>query len=130
VWSQQLERGIFLHAENAFHEVVKSVASGRGIANHDAVTEYFLVWQIRANLAKRPPEDLALNGVSESTPLTRNDEEVLEKKGFAFLRGNVVPGRLNAWFHARRDLDYSMSNLAGTRWGIVRARDGVGFVCP
>ncbi len=131
-WGEHLERGLFLEVEGSFHEVVKSALTTGSVTNHQSVTKYITIWQIRAQFAERPPDDVVLQGI-ESSPLsgwTKDEEEILEKKRCTFLRGATVSGRLSAFMPAVRDFHFTMSQLKNIRWGVLRTKDCPGFICP
>jgi hypothetical protein len=77
----------------------------------------------------RPPEDVTLVGI-ESAVLSKDREEILEKKGYSFARGNTVPGRFGASISAIRAYDMAMQALKWTRWGVLRTSAVPGFLCP
>jgi len=128
-WDEKLEHGLFGKVERAFHEVVNSTLAGAPVTDHEHVTAYVVIWQVRSNLAQRPPEDINLVGV-DSSALRKDEEEILEQKGYMFARGNTVPGRFGAFVSTMRAYHSAMQELAGTRWGVLRASDGLAFICP
>lgn len=128
-WSQKLEVSLFRKTEDAFHAVVRAVLSGAPVPDHDAVTAYVDIWQQRSQFAKEPPKDVTLNGIS-SSDLDKEQEETLESRGYAFARGNIVPGRIAAHITAVRNHHMTMHALAGTRWGVVVASGESYFLCP
>jgi hypothetical protein len=129
VWDQNLEQGLFSQVERAFHAVVERTLAIGSVVDHRAVTEYISIWQIRARLANEPPDDVVLNGIRGSA-LTKDEEEILEKKRYAFARpGGVMPGRFSAFPDALRSHDVTMSRLTDVRWGVLRTKDCAGFVC-
>lgn len=128
-WSEQLERGQFAKIERAFHAVVTSVLDGGTVSDHQAVTSYVVIWQLRSDLARTPPSDVTLVGI-DSSGLDKDREEILEKKGYVFARGSTVPGRFGAHVQTMRAYDMATHTLAGTRWGILAARGEAAFLCP
>ena len=106
-----------------------SILSLGTVLNHRAVSAYFAVWDIRAAFAANPPADMVLNGI-EPASLTKDQEEILEKKGVAFLRGNGIPGRLASSPGGIFRFDAAMEKLRDVRWSVLRRVDGPGFVCP
>ncbi len=130
-WDEHLEHGLFNQVECAFYEVVQTALARGVVDDHQAVSAYLSVWQIRADFLEHPIEDLELAGHEDSSlGLTKDEEEIVEKKHAAFTRGNTVPGRFVAWLEARRNHDMTMSHLAGTVWGVIRAEHSAGFICP
>jgi len=82
VWGENLERGHFRKVEGSFHETVKSALNTGSITNHQSVTAYVTIWQIRAQFAECPPDDVMLQGMDSSplSDLTRDEEEIVEKR--------------------------------------------------
>jgi hypothetical protein len=132
-WSQKAEEGSFRSVEDAFQVEVDAILSGRGtVSNHRVITAYLSIWQIRAQFALNPPDDLLLQEVGEgSGDLTKAEEEIIERKGALFSRGPLVPGRLAAGLSAIRDHDANMVRIGEVRWGVLRgAGSPVGILCP
>lgn len=129
VWDQRVEHGLFCKIEAAFQEEVESILQLGTVRNHRAVTAYVSIWQIRAQLAERPPKDVVLHGIP-SERLTKDQEEILERKHGAFTRGGSLAGRFAASVDATRGHDIIMSSVGDARWGVLRATEGAGFVCP
>jgi hypothetical protein len=128
-WDEKLEHGLFAKVEQAFHAVVTSTLSGASIATHQDVSAYVAIWQIRSNFALEPPEDVTLAGVNSSA-MPKDKEEILEKKGYMFARGDTVPGRVGAGIPALRAYDMAMQALKEVRWGAFRSSGVAGFICP
>lgn len=128
-WDEKLEHGLFAKVEQAFHAIVTSTLSGASIATHQDVSAYVAIWQIRSNFALQPPEDVTLVGVNSSA-LPKDKEEILEKKGYMFARGDTVPGRFGAYIPALRAYDIAMQALKEIRWGVFRSSGVAGFICP
>lgn len=129
VWSQKLESGLFCKVEHAFHAVVAEVLSGTPVSDHDAVTAYVAIWQQRSRLRENLPHDVSLKSVGPSE-LKKEHEETLESRGYGFLRGTVVPGRIGAFVSVVRNYHMTMHALGGTRWGVIVAPQGSFFLCP
>jgi len=129
VWDQQTEAGFFKKIEDAFHrEVSESLRLGT-ISDHAAVTEYLAVWEVRSRLSEDPPNDVELAGPGEP-PLSKDQEEVIERKWGKFQRGTSLPGRFFAHARAIRLVDEIMSVYGGIRWGLARVRSVPGLICP
>lgn len=130
VWGEHLEHGLFAKVERSFQVEVDSVLLSQTVKDHLAVSGYVSVWQIRDRLAEQPPDDAVLQGLSDSgAPLTKDQEEILEKKGAAFARRNKVLGRFGVSITATRDHDINMQRLGGIRWGVLIARNSR-LICP
>ncbi len=130
VWDQGSEANFFRDIEDRFQDEVDYVVANNKVNRHAAITAYVSIWQIRAELAEEPPEDVALNGLDTAPYLTKAEEELIEQKHGAYARGNVVPGRLSAWIKIRRDYDMAMAKLRDLRWGVLQAPPTRRFICP
>jgi hypothetical protein len=115
--------------ELAFQHEVASILERATVTDHRAITAYASIWEIRAQFACRPPEDVVLRGIS-SGPLTKDQEEIIEGKWGAFSRRGSLPGRFAASIEATREHDFNMTRLGSVRWGVLRTSDCPGFVCP
>jgi hypothetical protein len=62
VWDEHLEHGLFEQVERAFQSEVVSIVARGTVVDHQAVTAYASIWQIRAQLADTPLEDVVLRG--------------------------------------------------------------------
>ncbi len=131
VWSQHLEHGSLLsRIEEAFLTEVESCISTGTVTSDKAITEYCSMWDVRAHFDANPPPDVVLNGVTGSG-LTKDQEEVLEKKHAGFVRtGGVVPGRNSSYILALRRHDNTMARYGDLSWRLVRAAGPTRFICP
>ncbi|CAN7383082.1 hypothetical protein [Variovorax sp. LjRoot178] len=93
------------------------------------VSEFFFLWNHRFNAATIPGEDLTLNFVAPERQLTKAQEEILERKGVMFVRGNKLPFRFINGMSIMRETDRGMERMASAKWGIVRAAEGE-FLVP
>lgn len=130
VWDEHLEHGALLRkTEDAFQNESDAIVKRRTVTNHGVVTAYVSLWQIRAQLQERPPQDVTLRG-PESANLTKDEEEVIEKKRGAFVRDGVIPSRFTAYLDAVRSHDLNMTHLATVCWGVLHCGKRPGFLCP
>jgi hypothetical protein len=131
VWDQRLEHGAqTLEIEDAFLAEAEAILKTGRVTNHDAVSAYLSLWQIRSDLREQPPEDVQLAGIEPSGWLTKEQEENVEARHGAFARGNQVPGRFIASLGAITKHDQHMRALAGRRWGVLHARGRLRYICP
>ena len=131
VWDQRLEHGALTRRiEAAFLAESEAILKTGRVTNHDAVTAYLSLWQIRSELCEQPSEDLQLVGIEPSSWLTKEQEENVEARHMAFARGDRVPGRFIASLDAMRKHDQHMHALAGRRWGVLHARGTLRYICP
>lgn len=128
-WDQPTEEGIFKSVEGAFHAEVDATLRDGTVNDHDVVSRYFAVWEVRCRFREDPPTDEALSGISEQI-LTRDEQEILESRWLRFVRGNAMPGRQVAGLRAIRLIDHYMWCNKGLRWGLARSSSLPGFICP
>ena len=135
-WDQRLEHSKWtVDIENGFVSQAKAITSGNAVTDHAAVTNYFVLWQGRAQLAASPLEDVEL-ALYPGQPLTVERENLLERKGVIFMRPSpkpdtvVVPGRLFSFMRATDEHVAIAHELRGARWGVLRAPADAHFICP
>lgn len=128
-WDQPAEEGIFKNVENAFHAEVDEVMRVGTVKDHDVVSRYLAVWELRSRYKENPPKDEELAGISEQA-LTKDEQEILESNWLHFARGTMMPGRQVAGLLAVKFVDQHMWRYKGIRWGLARTRSLPGFVCP
>ncbi len=129
-WAKGIECGLFVTVEKAFQEEVNNILATNRVRHHLALTDYLVIWTIRAQWDKQRPKDIKLNGISESN-LTKEEEEVLEKKGAAFLRGAVIPGRIASIAEGIRLFDILRAPIINQRWRVIHAspKSSISFIC-
>jgi len=128
VWDEGLEHGLFERVEGAFQKEVRALLRDGSVTDHKAISEYYSIWQIRVQLNDNPVGD-AIVGVAERE-ISKDEEEMLEKKRVSFIRDRSVPGRFVARPIAVRQHNKNMLSLGGVRWGVLKSPNGPGFVCP
>lgn len=142
VWSQRLERGLFRDVENSFQPVADEIVAGGIPSDFTPLLQYLAIWQIRADLAEHPPEDVRLNfpGSDRRQPhLTKDQEECLEAHGrvdgkqmgigVAYLRGDTMPGRMVCESNVMRQFEMLTWPTLRFDWKILRS-SGRHFICP
>jgi hypothetical protein len=129
VWSHKVESGFFRSVEHDFQREVERALLLGTVLEHGPVTAYFSIWQIRSRFASNPPADVVLNGIGNSS-LTKDQEELLEKRGIMFTRGPLVPGRFQAELDVMTQHDRDLHALHGSRWGFLRGPTTSGLLCP
>jgi len=122
-WDQKVEVGLMADIEKSFHEEINNIKPF-DLRNHEAVSEYFLLWRIRHNFHISRMDDVALNGISGSG-LLKKEEEVLESKRVMFVRnGGVVPARFMTGIQVLMQLDQQRAAVESLEWGLLKANDG------
>lgn len=136
VWNQQLE-DFFARIEGKFQAECQSILRTRTVRNHQAVTAYLSVWQVRSWLIDNPPADVEATSIVElAQTLTKDDEELLEANHMAFFRGGGthlrphLPGRFIAHGMGMRAHDLNMQRMREFHWGVLSTVGTLGVLCP
>lgn len=131
-WDQSTETWRTRSYETEFQSVANELADGRtsplSCKENQIVSEFFSLWMARHHARKESTGDVLLNGVF-SSPITDEEAEILEAKGYAFTRGNVMPSHIFTSMRMKLWMDRSSQQLHGVRWGILRAGYGE-FIVP
>ncbi|ESQ87807.1 hypothetical protein ABENE_16780 [Asticcacaulis benevestitus DSM 16100 = ATCC BAA-896] len=120
--------------EDQFQALVELITTGAISAvpteQKEVVDRFYALWYMRARYKDLPDQEVQLNGLS-GDELTKEQEEVLEKKHAFFIRkGGKTPARqFNGLVLQRRIGDYTQDLSAITRWGVVRPIAG-DFLVP
>jgi hypothetical protein len=95
-----------------------------------AISSFYALWLARAQIRDRPEKDASMPGIWPGRARSKHEEEGLEKAGYAFSRGNIVPARMinGAAIHVLVARHLRQVNPTAN-WGIVRASSGE-FVVP
>ncbi|WP_148715762.1 DUF4238 domain-containing protein [Chitinolyticbacter meiyuanensis] len=133
-WDQRSEAATMHDIERRFGIIVASVLRGATTAldeaRHRTISEMFALWRARTHLAHEPMADLQLAGVTPERNVSADQMDQLERYGIIVADSKgVVAGRMLAGPALMRMLDFHVCELAGKRWGIVRAEAGE-FVLP
>ncbi|MGO4379759.1 hypothetical protein AB4Z19_15895 [Pseudoduganella sp. RAF19] len=135
VWDHRTEHGLMGDIEIAFQQIAERILAGeRSFAQeeHGAITDYYLLWILRHKFKQRPLADQQLRMHRPERRIDKDTEEHLEKHGVMFFRNDgTMPGRLLVGPSLHGMLDDNRVRMAGTTWGILRARPGHGeFLVP
>ncbi|MCB9741767.1 MAG: hypothetical protein H6740_04080, partial [Alphaproteobacteria bacterium] len=98
------------------------IMSGAPLTDHYAVSRYFVLWAYRSTfLKRRADDDIVLGRVKDyAQPLSKDDEERLEKAGVQFMRpGGRVPSRFAAGIDWMRFHDRQHDQIVEQRWRVV-----------
>ncbi|HDZ8896419.1 TPA: hypothetical protein RUX41_002776 [Aeromonas dhakensis] len=122
-WDEKSEKGIMEKIEKLYHQEIDDIKPFE-LRNHSAISEYFMLWKIRYDFHISRMEDIVLNGISGSG-LTKEQEEILESKGYSFVRdGGVVPARFITGIQVIRQLDMNRPRIKDIKWGLLEANEG------
>jgi hypothetical protein len=128
-WSQRLEHGLFRKVEDDFQAAIDTALNG-GPVDHATVTNYLIIWAIRDHFNCLGRDSVQLLGVAGDT-LTKDQEEILDKKGAMFVRSNgQVPAHLSLDLRAWQLFDSNREMLAGARWRVGTTPAGMALACP
>lgn len=131
-WDQRTEAVIGKSIEDRFQVLAESIHSGSseviGHFEKKVVEDFFSLWRTRHKFMSEGLEDLAINGI-DGDSLTKNEQEILERKHVIFFRDGVMPGRFAAGAHVFGYMDNFRQNNLNMQWGIVRAGEGE-FIVP
>ena len=134
-WDHGSETGFMKKIENAFQDLVERIIGGETmtIAGDDklVVDEFFALWYWRSRLRTLATQEIQARGVTGGGGLSRDQEELLEKRRILFARrgGRFLARQLNGVELWMRTYRYAQNELAMTRWGIIEAQEGE-FVVP
>ena len=123
-WDQRAEKGYMNKIETAFHKENDSVKPFNE-RNHEAISEYCVLWRQRHIFHSSENDDIVLNGITGSN-LQKSQEEIVESKHAMFIReGGAVPSRFASGFLIQREIDYALTvTFKGIKWGLIEATNG------
>lgn len=132
VWDQRTEAGIGKNIEDRFQDLAESILtdSSKVIGHFEkiVVEDFFSLWRTRQKFRVEGLEDLRLEGI-EGDSLTKDQQEILERKHVSFFRDGVMPGRFAAQIHVIGYMNTFRENNRDMQWGVVRAGEGE-FIVP
>ena len=132
VWDQKTEVGIGKRIEDRYQNLIDGVLRGSvstiGYFEKKVVEEFFSLWRSRQRFKVDGLPDLKINGIS-GDPLTKDQQELLERRHTIFFRDGVMPGRFAAGIHVVGFMDAFRHDNRYMEWGIVRAGEGE-FIVP
>ena len=131
-WDQSTETWRTRSYETEYQAIADELAAGRlsplSRKENQIVSEFFSLWMARHHARKEPSGDVVLSGFFGSS-ITDEEAEILEAKGYAFTRSNVMPNHIFMSLCMKRWMDQLSQQLHCARWGIVRAEYGE-FIVP
>lgn len=131
-WDQRHERLVGKQIEDAFQGIAEEIVAGRNKLDekqHETVTYFRSLWQLRAHHRDHPVPDEIAKGVTPSN-LTLDQCEILESNHVAYVGPDGrFPGRTLAGMQIQIGMDRFAIHNAGARWGILRSKLGE-FLLP
>lgn len=127
-WSHREETGFMRQIEAAFQPLVEKILTGDVQSfNEDQnsiLNEFFALWYMRARHRYLDKQEIQANGITGEN-LTKDQEEILERKGYAFARkgGKFLARQLNGMQLQIKTGRYA-EDIKSTVWGIIRLQEG------
>lgn len=126
LWDERAEHGYMREIEDAFHSEI-SLNKSFSERSHTAITEYYILWELRHYYSINPLPDSPLS--VDGDELTKEDEEIIEKLHMGYcLKGVGVPSRQIISSEIQLRLMYEMQRHKWVRWGILTSKKGE-FLC-
>lgn len=124
-WSQQGEAMLMNeHIERSFFEQLAFAVLGEPIQDHNAVSEYFFLWEMRRKARAHPLPDLELIGVSGSS-LSSLEQQHMEARHYITVdQKSYVGGQFLTTFKIQQGIDDRMLTNPDLKWGVVQSRSG------
>lgn len=124
-WSQQGETMLMSkHIECSFFVQLDLAVKGEPIQDHNAVSEYFFLWEMRRRARAHPLPDLQLIGVSGSS-LTSLAQQHMEARYYITVDQNShVGGQFLTTFKIQQGIDERMLANPHLKWGVVQSSSG------
>jgi hypothetical protein len=130
VWNQTSENGFMRKVECTFQTLAERILNGTfslGPTENQTISRFYSLCRLRAEARQTPPADIQINGVQPGRPLTKNEEEMLEKNGYVSARGTTMPSRHMAGL--RIQILLSRLYPQETTWAAVYSRT-IEFIVP
>jgi len=132
IWDQKTEVGIGKRIEDEFQRLSDRIQNGSigtiGFFEKRIVEDFFSLWRSRHQFKVHGLPDLSVNGITGDS-LTKDQQEILERKHIIFFRDGVMPGRFTAGIQIIRYMDAFRYDNRHIQWGIVRSVEGE-FIVP
>jgi hypothetical protein len=136
-WDQRSEIGYMKGIEDAFQSLVsKIIEKGNfllGEEDNRIALSFLALWELRHSHHLNPIGDIELKGIHPGDALTKDEEELLEKKGYIVCSSKesktMVESRFMAGANIQTSIDRKWLAHRDMKWGIVRAVEGE-FVVP
>lgn len=122
-WDQRAETTLMWPIEKAFHHELNQVSS-LSERNHEAISEYLLLWHLRHELHCNRLDDAVLSrGYGDR--FTKEQEERLEYMGCLFVRADgTVPARFLTGDQLQLKMIGLRPRMKGVKWGRMTAKEG------
>ena len=135
-WDHRAEHGFMKKIEDAFQALAREIIGGNVFQIDDAakrvINDFLLLWRLRSTHRQLVKQEILINGARGGGGLTRDQEERLERHGYAFMRtGGGWPARQLNGLNIQMEINqYRRSGImSNTKWRITRAQEGE-FLVP
>lgn len=123
LWDERTEKSSQC-IEKAFHHEIDNAICGLGKPrNHQAISDYHLLWWSRHYYRHNPNQDQRVPGTSNDS-LSNQAEINLESNGYMFVNDGVMPARfltsVMLWGFRRSKMD----RYEGLQWSLVKSQEG------
>lgn len=131
VWHQNAEVGYCKRIEDSFQSLGEQILGGYNYSqsskDNETVSLFYSLCRLRAELKSNPPETIKSPIDLLGTVLTKDEEEILEKKGYYFCKEDGMPSQ--HW--AAMQLQVRISRLipSDTIWGLAQSTN-LEFLVP
>jgi hypothetical protein len=123
-WDQKTEAGVGKRIEDRFQALACAIERGTvatiGILEKRIVEEFFSLWRTRQRFRLNRLQDIHLNGIAGEA-LTKDQQEIMERKHVMYAVDGVMSGRLLASVHVFGYQDRFVHANKSTQWGIARS---------
>ncbi|MCM2463459.1 DUF4238 domain-containing protein [Pseudomonas sp. CG7] len=132
VWDQKTEAAVGKHIEDRFQALARAIVNGTvttiGILEKRVVEEFFSLWRARHKFRLEGLEDVVLHGIAGDS-LTKDQQEILERKHVMYAVDGVMKGRLLASVHVFGYQNAFLQDNQSMQWGIARSYSDE-FIAP
>lgn len=133
-WDHQAESVFMKSIEDKFQAIANQITTVRqslDVDQHSTVTDFFALWQLRAEIRTNPIPDRRITGIAgKQREYTADDQELLEKNGIGYINDDLsVPGRMLAASMIFREITIYKKRHSKQHWGIVSSAEAE-FIVP
>jgi hypothetical protein len=122
-WNQNAELGYMRSIEEKFHNEMNDIKD-RQNRNHNAITQYHLLWSLRFDFALDPHENEAFPSLTPPH-LTPEDQDAYDRMGIYYLKqGGTFSSNHVAGIQIFGHLSSLMDQYKELQWGLLEASDG------
>lgn len=127
-WSEECESHISHPIERKFLAQIRRIENNEQVCDHQAISEYHLLWHLRYHYAKNEADDYDLYNDLPCGTLDKETEELIESWGKVPIRsGGKIAGRFKATLDIKELLSINADVYKGHQWQVVKS-NGVPFI--